>query len=349
MWIVILAVPALVIGFFGYRWIHATMQTTAVVVGISLVVMLIQGLRHGSLPASETTLTAPHAGLFLAGVALLVIDMLSFGPFVVGLHPLPAGRRQRDAAVLGYLQRERDRDVHLLRGRRLPRRAAARPSDPVTAIGRVSGRWALLVMALSLINGTTINAYTGSFQIISFAGMWRRFRPESAAVRIIPFTVIMAIGVVVAVLGYQHFVSNLSNLLDDLLLVFIPWSAVNLTDYFAVRHGRYDVAAFFDPSGGPYGKVAWRGIARRAGRVRRRVAVHEPARLHRPARVPARRRRHLLDHRLDRRGRRLPAPGLRHPPGQQTRPADRRPGRLARRVAGGRDSLPPALTEPCST
>ena len=27
-------------------------------------------------------MTAPHPGLFLAGVALLVIDMLSFGPFV---------------------------------------------------------------------------------------------------------------------------------------------------------------------------------------------------------------------------------------------------------------------------
>jgi NCS1 family nucleobase:cation symporter-1 len=259
VWIVIIAVPALIIGFFGYRWIHATMQTTAVVVGISLVVMLIQGLRHGSLPASETTLTAPHAGLFLAGVALLVIDMLSFGPFVSDYtRYLPAdGNGTRlfwgiyggnviatfiSCAVGAYL-------------------AALLPSlDPVTAIGRVSGRWALLVMALSLINGTTINAYTGSFQIISFAGMWRRFRPESAAVRNIPFTVTMAIGVVVAVLGYKHFVNNLSNLLDDLLLVFIPWSAVNITDYFAVRHGRYDVAAFFDPSGGPYGKVAWRGI-----------------------------------------------------------------------------------------
>jgi NCS1 nucleoside transporter family len=259
VWIVIIAVPALIIGFFGYRWIHATMQTTAVVVGISLIVMLIQGLRHGSLPASETTLTAPHAGLFLAGVALLVIDMLSFGPFVSDYtRYLPAdGNGTRlfwgiyggnviatfiSCAVGAYL-------------------AALLPSlDPVTAIGRVSGRWALLVMALSLINGTTINAYTGSFQIISFAGMWRRFRPESAAVRNIPFTVTMAIGVVVAVLGYKHFVNNLSNLLDDLLLVFIPWSAVNITDYFAVRHGRYDVAAFFDPSGGPYGKVAWRGI-----------------------------------------------------------------------------------------
>jgi NCS1 family nucleobase:cation symporter-1 len=260
VWIPIIAVPSLIIGFFGYRWIHVLMRVTALVVGVSLVVMLIQGVRHGSLPAAETTLTAPHIGLFLAGVALLVIDMLSFGPFVSDYSRyLPAdGSGTRlfwgifsgnviatffSCAVGAYL-------------------AALLPAlGPVAAIGRVSGKWALLVMALSLVNGNTINAYTGSFQIISFVGMWRRFRPESATVRNIPFTLTMAVGVVVAILGYQSFVTNLSNFLDDLLLLFIPWSAVNLTDYFAVRHGRYDVAAFYDPSGGPYGKVAWRGIA----------------------------------------------------------------------------------------
>ena len=259
-WILILAVPSLVIGVFGYRWIHAVMQATAAVVGIALVVMLIQGLRHGSLPAAETTLAAPHAGLFLAGVALLVIDMLSFGPFVSDYtRYLPAGGSGTRLFWAIYSGNVIATFFSCAVGAYL---AALLPSlGPVTAIGRVSGRWALLVMALSLVNANTFNAYTGSFQIISFASMWRRFRPESAAVRLIPFTVTMGAGVVIAVLGYQHFVANLGNFLDDLLLLFIPWSAVNLTDYFAVRHGRYDVAAFFDPSGGPYGKVNWRGIA----------------------------------------------------------------------------------------
>src|SRR5580700_10213935 len=79
-WILILAVPSVVIGVFGYRWIHRVMQATAVVVGVSLVVMFAQGLRYGALPAHETTWARPTAGLFLAGVALLVIDM-PFGPF----------------------------------------------------------------------------------------------------------------------------------------------------------------------------------------------------------------------------------------------------------------------------
>ena len=42
-WILLLIVPALVIGIFGYRWIHRVMQATAIVVGVSLLIMIIQG------------------------------------------------------------------------------------------------------------------------------------------------------------------------------------------------------------------------------------------------------------------------------------------------------------------
>ena len=49
-WAVILTVPAVVIGIFGYRWIHHVMRATAVIVGITLLIMLIQALAYGSLP-----------------------------------------------------------------------------------------------------------------------------------------------------------------------------------------------------------------------------------------------------------------------------------------------------------
>jgi NCS1 family nucleobase:cation symporter-1 len=258
-WVAILVIPSLVIGICGYAWIHRAMQVTAAVVGVSVIVMLAQGLRHAALPAAETTWAAPHAGLFLAGVALLVIDLLSFGPFVSDYtRYLPAGTSGTKLFWAIYSGNVISTFASCAVGAYL---AALLPAlDPVTAIGQVSGKWALLVMALSLVNANAFNAYTGSFQVISLAGMWHRFKPGSAAVRIVPFTAVMAAGAVTAILGYHNFVSNLSNFLGYLLVVFIAWSAVNLTDFYAVRHGRYDVAAFFDPGGGPYGKVAWRGL-----------------------------------------------------------------------------------------
>ena len=77
--------------------------------------------------------------------------------------------------------------------------------------------------------------------------------------RLIPFLCTMAASVVIACLGYLSFVTNLSNFLDVLLVLFIPWSAVNLADYCLVRHGNYDVASFFTADG-EYGKFASRGL-----------------------------------------------------------------------------------------
>lgn len=258
-WILILVIPSVVIGVFGYRWIHRVMQATAVVVGVSLVVMLIQGLKYGSLPAKETAMTSPSAGLFFAGVALLVIDMLSFGPFVSDYtRYLPASTSGRRLFWAIYSGNVLATVASCAIGAYL---AALLPALlPVAAVGKVSGKWALIVMALSLVNANTFNAYTGSFQVISLGSMWRRFKAESVILRLIPFLGVMAVGVVIALVGYQHFVNNLSNFLDVLLVLFIPWSAVNLTDYFAIRRGSYDVASFFDNGGGAYGKVAWRGL-----------------------------------------------------------------------------------------
>jgi nucleobase:cation symporter-1, NCS1 family len=36
----------------------------------------------------------------------------------------------------------------------------------------------------------------------------------------------------------------------------VPWSAINLVDYYIVRRGRYDVASFFTPDG-VYGGFQW--------------------------------------------------------------------------------------------
>ena len=256
-WILVLAVPSLVIGVFGYRWIHRVMQATAVVVGVSLVIMFAQGLQH-ALPARETTLASPSAGLFLAGVALLTIDMLSFGPFVSDYtRYLPAKTNGRRLFWCIYLGNIVATIGSCAIGAYL---TALLPSlGTVAAVGKISGKWALIIMALSLVNANTFNAYTGSFQVISFASMWRRFKAESVTVRLIPFLGVMAVGVVVACFGYQQFVNNLSNFLDVILVLFIPWSAVNLADYFLVRHGSYDIASFFK-AGGAYGRFAWRGL-----------------------------------------------------------------------------------------
>jgi nucleobase:cation symporter-1, NCS1 family len=256
-WILILVLPAVVIGIYGYKWVHRAAQLTAVVVGITIVVMFIQALAFSSLPHSETSWSLPPFGLFVAGAALLVIDMLSFGPFVSDYSRyLPKDVKSTRVFSSIYFGNVIATVAACAVGAYM---AALLPKDSsVQAIGKISGSWALVIMGLSLVNADTFNAYTGAFQILSLANMFKKLK-QSATLRIVPFLFTMAVGVVVALLGYKSFVNNLSNFLDVLLMIFIPWSAVNLTDYFLIRHADYDVPSFFRADG-LYGRVAWRGL-----------------------------------------------------------------------------------------
>ena len=264
-WILVLTVPSVVIGIIGYRWIHYVVQGTAVLIGVSLIVMLVQSLAyHVSLPASETSFATPHAGAFFAVVALLVIDMLSFGPFVSDYtRYLPedtSGKKLFWAIYVGAsLATFLSCAIGAYLTGLLPSAGLIGTATAHGAVYTVNGPWALIVMALSLVAANTYCAYTGAFQVLSIGNMWTRFKSESIMVRVIPYLVVMAAGVIVAFFGYVSFVPKLSNFLDVMLAVFIPWSAVNIADYFLVRHGSYDVSSFFT-SRGVYGHWAWRGL-----------------------------------------------------------------------------------------
>ena len=102
-------------------------------------------------------------------------------------------------------------------------------------------------MAVSLIGSDVANAYTGMLALASIVSCVKDVR-RSVAMRAIGSLLVIAAGAGCALLGYQQFVNNLANFLNVLLYVFIPWSAINLTDYYLIKHGDYDVASFFSPT-----------------------------------------------------------------------------------------------------
>jgi NCS1 family nucleobase:cation symporter-1 len=45
-----------------------------------------------------------------------------------------------------------------------------------------------------------------------------------------------------------------------LMYVLVTWTAINLIDFYLVRHGNYDVEQFFRGDGGIYGRFDWVSI-----------------------------------------------------------------------------------------
>jgi NCS1 family nucleobase:cation symporter-1 len=67
------------------------------------------------------------------------------------------------------------------------------------------------------------------------------------------------LGTALGILASAHFLTDLSNFVLFLLYFMIPWTAINLTDYYVVRRGRYVIADIFKTNG-IYGRVNWWGV-----------------------------------------------------------------------------------------
>jgi nucleobase:cation symporter-1, NCS1 family len=120
------------------------------------------------------------------------------------------------------------------------------------------GTIVLLFSALGLISVTALNLYGGSLTLISAIDSLRTVRP-TLRVRITTITFTAALSLVVALASSESFLTNFENFLLLILYLFIPWTAVNLIDYYVVRRGHYAVEEIFKPNG-IYGRWGWRGI-----------------------------------------------------------------------------------------
>ena len=121
------------------------------------------------------------------------------------------------------------------------------------------GAIALVFSTLGLISVTALNMYGGSLTLISAIDSFSKVRP-TATVRIVTIAATAVLSLVPALLIGAHFLTNFEDFLLLVLYLFIPWTAVNLVDYYIVRRGHYAIAEIFNPRG-LYGRGGWRGIA----------------------------------------------------------------------------------------
>ncbi|RZS91738.1 NCS1 nucleoside transporter family [Motilibacter rhizosphaerae] len=125
------------------------------------------------------------------------------------------------------------------------------------------GGYGLLVVlfsTLGLIAVTALNMYGGSLTLISATDSLKPVRPTlRIRVVMVLFTAALSLVPALALLNSNKFQDYFNFFLLLVLYLFIPWTAVNLVDYYVVRRGHYAVAEIFNPNG-IYGRWGWRGI-----------------------------------------------------------------------------------------
>ena len=137
---------------------------------------------------------------------------------------------------------------------------SANASNPLAALGEHLGTFGLIVLLIFAVSSALINGvelYSAVMNALTV--MQSNFGIViSSRVRIWTTVISGSVATIIAVIGQGDFMANFESFLTLLLYVLIPWSAINLVDYFALRHGDYSLDDMFRKDGGRYGR--WNAV-----------------------------------------------------------------------------------------
>ncbi|WP_448002285.1 purine-cytosine permease family protein [Agromyces bauzanensis] len=120
------------------------------------------------------------------------------------------------------------------------------------------GTIVVLVGTIALITIMGVNAYGAMLTGISAVDGFRPVRPTLSA-RVVGLVAVGLAVVTIALLIPADFLGAFNSFVILMLYFLVPWTAVNLVDFYFVRRGRYAITEIFNPDG-IYGRWGWRGL-----------------------------------------------------------------------------------------
>lgn len=127
-------------------------------------------------------------------------------------------------------------------------------SNQVGFIGDLAGpAIAAIIAYIVIVSGkltvSCLNAYGGCMTLLTtVSGFSGRYR-VSTLTRVLYIVGFVAVVVMIALWGSADFLSKFKNFVLLLLAMFVPWSAVNLVDYYLISKEKVDIPALYDPNG----------------------------------------------------------------------------------------------------
>jgi nucleobase:cation symporter-1, NCS1 family len=247
-WIIIVTIPAVLLAIFGYQWIHRIQPVLTVLFGVALLVAVILTATSGkSLAKGMGGTHLASFPIFIAAVGLFFMNMLSWAVYVSDYSrylPRNVSAPRTYWAVFGG----NALGACLYAGLGIYITGLGPDTDSVVSIGSIAGKWILPILALSLLGSDALNAYTGMLALESVRSTFQKVVASRAA-RVIGLLVIFIAATILAEAGYKTFLTSFEDFINVLLFFFVPWTVINLIDFYIVKKGRYDVKSFFSPKG----------------------------------------------------------------------------------------------------
>jgi NCS1 nucleoside transporter family len=254
--IVLIGLVSVVGAVVGYRMIHALTGVMSVVSGVVMVLAFVWMLLVHPLPDAVFTSGGATTAGFMGTVSLAALWQIAYAPYVSDYtRYMPRDTGVRPAfwatyagAVLGSFF---PMVLGALVGLALP------AADTVTGLHDLTygiGGLVIAVFGIGIACTNAMNLYCGALSTITVGQtVFARWHPGAAARAVVSGALFLG-ALVMALIGKDNFLVNFTNFMLLLLCVLIPWTAINLVDYYLLKHGEYDIDSLFEQDGGQYGR-----------------------------------------------------------------------------------------------
>ena len=256
-----------IVATLGYRYIHMLGRTSTVVGVVGFSYLGIRLLVEHDVPALLGVVPF-DAATFLLAIALGAGWQLTFGPYVADYSRyLPRHTSERVTfhstlwgSVLGS---QWSMSLGALIAAIPVAEGGGFLDNQVGFLGELAGGGAaaiaiFLVIVVGKLTVNCLNAYGGFMCLLTTVTSVTRAASVSRAGRVAFIGAFLVASVLIALLASENFLDNFRQFILALLMVFTPWSAANLIDYYLISRERVDVPALYDPDA-RYGR--WNVVA----------------------------------------------------------------------------------------
>jgi nucleobase:cation symporter-1, NCS1 family len=263
--IVLFGAVTVLLAFMGYELIHRLAVALTLLSGVLFVSVAILLIVHGK-PATGAGALDSHFSIasFILVVTQATAWSLSSGPTVADYSRyLPANVRASTTFWYTGLGNFFSSAPMMVLGAWLAASFPDLASHAGLGIAQLFGRGQHVAAFLIIVNLLQVNvmllysAYMSSTTIITgLRGMSR----VPLGYKFLVMSLLMTVSTVIAFATQNRFNEYFSDLLAMLVYTLIPWSAINLADYYVVCRGIYSIEDVFRLDG-IYGRYRWRTIA----------------------------------------------------------------------------------------
>ena len=254
-----------VIAFIGYELIHrmATVLTFLTTLLFVLAAWILLQQPGGHLPVFQAASTHFDRTIFLLTITQSAAWSLSYGPVVADYSRyLPPTVRPTTTFWYTGLGCFLGSTLMMAFGAYLAYLGIGTARDAASAIASVFGQGrsiASVLILIGVLEGNVMLLYSAYMSTVTISSELHGMRILPTGIKLTVMCALTVISILVSLIAHDNIELYFADMLNAMIYLLVPWSAINLADYYLVRKGHYVIADFFRVHG-IYGAYRWKTI-----------------------------------------------------------------------------------------